>query len=45
LPAASSRSANALAELDTAVVELPLERLANVNTVAELQRLASRPGA
>jgi molybdopterin-guanine dinucleotide biosynthesis protein A len=36
---------DALAELDTAVVELPLERLANVNTVAELQRLASRPGA
>jgi molybdopterin-guanine dinucleotide biosynthesis protein A len=36
---------DALAELDTAVVELPLERLANVNTVAELQRLASHPGA
>lgn len=35
---------DALAELDTAVVELPLERLANVNTVAELKRLASRPG-
>ena len=36
---------DALAELDTAVVELPLERLANVNTLAELQRLASHPGA
>jgi molybdopterin-guanine dinucleotide biosynthesis protein A len=36
---------DALAELDTAVVELPLERLANVNTVAELQRLAARAGA
>lgn len=34
---------DALAELDTAVLELPLERLANVNTVAELERLGSRP--
>jgi molybdenum cofactor guanylyltransferase len=36
---------DALAELDTVVVEFPLERLANVNTVAELKRLASCPGA
>ena len=52
LPVLERRVANgklalrdALVELDTAIVELPLERLANVNTVAQLQRLASRPGA
>lgn len=36
---------DALAGLDTAIVRLRLEKLANVNTVAELQRLASHPGA